>query len=637
MDKRILLPLIAAFALAGCESTSRKSTEAPRTFKALQRDAARHQLALTLPAIETSPAAAKAGTDAIIASGNRALDRIAKLDRSRLTLDNTVRALDDAGYEIGLVANRLGLIKETSPDPKLREAATEETKKLQDWTVGLDYREDVYATLKAYAGTHPKLSGEARRAFDETMRDYRRAGLELPKAQRDEVEKLRKELARKETDFQSNITESKAPVKFTRAEMEGVPEDFLKQPGLKTGVYEYTLNANITLHYIMVMENAKSEAARKRMLIARNNVAKEKNVALMNEIVQLRQQIAAKLGYKSWADFQTEIKMVKSAATAIDFMQRLKTGLQPKFDAELRAFAEIKQRETGDAKAKITLWDWRYFANQLRKQKYTVDTEALRVYFPYEKALRGMFDVYQTIFDVRIAELSNGFYNWHPSVRLFAVTDAKTGEPLGAFYLDMFPRDGKYNHFAQFPIIPGKRLPDGRYQRPVAALICNFPPPQTDKPSLLTHDEVETLFHEFGHCMHTMLTQAEFSRFSGTSVPGDFVEAPSQMLENWIWNKTVLDSFAADYRDPSKKIPAETIAQLKAAKLATIGAHYRGQLAYGQLDMALHAGVKPGEKVDCVKITNPVLSDTFLPVIEGTAFIAGFNHMAGGYDGGYYG
>jgi Zn-dependent oligopeptidase len=373
------------------------------------------------------------------------------------------------------------------------------------------------------------------------------------------------------------------------------------------------------------------------MLTARDSQAAAKNVPLMNEIVGLRRQIAAKLGYASWADYQTETKMVKNAATAIDFMQRLKTGLQPKLDGELRELAELKRRDTGDPRAQINLWDWRYYANQLKKEKYTVDAEALRVYFPYARTLRGMFDIYETIFGLRIVELAGGYYKWQADLKLYGVTDARTGQPLGAFYLDMFPRDGKYNHFAQFPIIPGKRLPDGRYQRPIAALICNFPPPAPGKPSLLSHEEVETLFHEFGHAMHTLLSTAELNRFSGTSVPGDFVEAPSQMLENWIWDKRVLDSFAADYREPTKKIPQAIIAQLKAAKLATIGAHYRRQLSFGLLDMALHASPRSNEPIDCVKLTNPVLSDVFLPVVEGTSFIAGFGHMAGGYDASYYG
>src|SRR3974390_2635657 len=152
----------------------------------------------------------------------------------------------------------------------------------------------------------------------------------------------------------------------------------------------------------------------------------------------------------------------------------------------------------------------------------------------------------------------------------------------------MFPREGKFNHFAMFPIIEGKLLADGTYQRPVCSLVCNFPAPTKDEPSLMTHNDVETVFHECGHAMHSIMTRAKSSRFSGTSVPRDFVEAPSQMLENWVWDKNVLDSFARDYRDPTKKIPAEVLAKLKEAKLATEGTRYRRQLSFGLTDLALH-------------------------------------------------
>ena len=191
-----------------------------------------------------------------------------------------------------------------------------------------------------------------------------------------------------------------------------------------------------------------------------------------------------------------------------------------------------------------------------------MDAEQLRVYFPYQRVLDGMYSIYQSIFGLKFEPVEPP-YKWIGDLQLYAVSDAQTGEPLGLFYLDMFPRKGKYNHFAHFRLIEGKLLASGKYQRPTVALICNFPSPTKDKPSLLSHSEVETIFHEFGHAMHSVMTRAKYGRFSGTSVPGDFVEAPSQMLENWVWDKKVLDSFAADYRDTSKKIPADILALLR--------------------------------------------------------------------------
>jgi Zn-dependent oligopeptidase len=270
------------------------------------------------------------------------------------------------------------------------------------------------------------------------------------------------------------------------------------------------------------------------------------------------------------------------------------------------------------------------------KQKYTVDEEALRVYFPMDHVLKGMFDIYQSIFGLKFEQLEIP-YAWADGVTLWGASDAKTGEPMGLFYLDLYPREGKYNHFAEFPIIQGHLLPDGTYQRPVVCLVCNFPPPTKDAPSLMDHQEVTTIFHEFGHCMHDTLTRAHRARFGGTSVPGDFVEAPSQMLENWTYNKAVLDTFAADYRDPSKKIPAAILSRLEEVRLATIGVFYRRQLAFALLDLKVHGPRAAGAPVDVQKETNAVIDRVSFPVPDDTAFVAYFGHLVEGYDAGYYG
>ncbi|MDR3458838.1 MAG: Zn-dependent oligopeptidase [Verrucomicrobiae bacterium] len=627
--------LITVATLTACSSLPKPKPIPTGSLEKFQKRAAKFNEVVTLPTFETTPEAVQATTDKTIKDGNAALDSIGQLKPGEVNFVNTIRALDDMGYAQGLVANRFSLIEQTSTNAAVRDAATDAIKKISDWSVGTDYREDVYAAVKAYASTQPHLEGEDKKLLDETMRDYRRAGLDLPKDQRDEVEKLRKEVTALETDFENNVTKAKQPLKFTKAELEGVPEDFLAQRGIKTGDDEYTLMANITFHYIMVEDNAKREETRKKMITTQCNLARDVNIPLLQKILVLRDNIAHRLGYASYADMATETRMVKNAATAIAFEEKLKTGLQPKFDAELEEFRQLKVKETGDANATIHVWDWRYYANQLRKTKYNVDAEQLRVYFPYDRVLEGMFAIYQHIFGLKF-ERVEAPYKWIGDLQLYSVSDAKTGEPMGLFYLDMFPRDGKYNHFAQFGIIEGKLLPDGKYQRPVCSLVCNFPPPQPGKPSLMSHDEVETIFHEFGHAMHTILTRAEYSRFSGTSVPQDFVEAPSQMLENWAWDKTVLDSFARDYRDPKKKIPAEILAQLKTSRLATQGMFYRRQLSFGLMDLALHTQIHETNADDVLPLSNKVLSEVSLPVPDDTAFVAYFGHIIG-YGAGYYG
>ncbi len=627
------LVVCAMVSAAGPVLTAAGQPGAALPLEHFQRRAAKFNSLITIPHFETSPDEIRAAVKRTLQSGNSALDRIGALGRAQLSFESTARALDDLMYANMSMANRLALIKETSPEAALREAATESLKELEEWSVGIDYREDVFRNLKAYAAKKPRLKGEDAKLLQETMRDYRRAGLELPNTDREEVERLRKDLARLAMDFESNINQARKDVKFQRADLEGVPQSFLDQ--VKTGEDEYTIKANVTWHYQTVMENARSEAARKRLLVDRENLAREENIPLLEKIIPLRDHLARKLGYRTWADYQTEVKMVRNAQTALRFLEDLKQGLEPKFAAEVAEYQKIKARETGDPKAQVLLWDWRYLSNQLKKERYTVDAEQLRVYFPYQPVLEGMFAIYQKIFGLKF-EKAEAPFKWVGDLQLYAVSDARTGEPLGLFFLDMFPREGKYNHFAQFGILEGKELPDGKYQRPTVALVCNFPAPARDQPSLLSHGDVETLFHEFGHAMHSILTRARYSRFAGTSVPRDFVEAPSQMLEAWVWDKRVLDSFAADYRDPSRKIPSEILARLKEARLATEGTRYRRQVAFGLADLVLHTQITEANASEVVPLSNKVISEAFFPVAPDTAFVAYFGHLVG-YDAGYYG
>jgi len=630
--------LAFASVLAGCSSVSHEPPPAPTpiaegNLQEFISRTAKFNSVIAIPTFETTTNEINAAVEKAIASGNAALDRIGKLTIAEVNFTNTVLALDDLGSQLSFTDNRLSVIQQTSTNADIRDGATEALRNLEGWMVKIDYREDVYRALKAYADTKPKLQGEDAKLLLETMRDYRRAGLDLPKADRDEVERMRTELSSVSLDFEKNVEDAKAPVKFTKAQLEGLPDDFLKQ--VKTGDDEYTVMANITVNYLRVLDNARQEDTRKRITIAACNLAREQNIPLLQKMLVLRDGIAHKLGYKTYADYETETKMVKNAATAITFEEKLKTGLQPKMDAELEEFRKMKVTDTGDANTKINIWDWRYYANQLKIQKYNVDAEQLRVYFPYQHVLDGMFAIYQHIFGLKFERVEPP-YKWVGDLQLYAVSDAKTGEPLGLFYLDMFPRDGKYHHFAQFGIVEGKLLPDGKYQRPVCALLCNFPTPTDDHPSLMSHDDVETIFHEFGHAMHTILTRAKYSRFSGTSVPQDFVEAPSQMLENWAWDKSVLDTFAADYRDPSKKIPGDILAKLKEARLATEGSYYRRQLSFGMMDLALHTQIHASNANETLPLSNKVLGDVFLPMPPDTAFVAYFDHIIG-YGAGYYG
>lgn len=609
---------------------------APRQLADFQSTAARTRQAFALPEYPRTPEALRARADEAIRTAEAALTALAAQDPAKFTFENTFAAVDGIVAQVANTGLVVGTLAESSTEQAMRDTANELNVKLQEWSVALDYREDLYRVLKAVADAKPTLDAEAQRLVNETMRSYRRAGLALPAAERAEVERKRKELAALETQFAININEARAPLDFTAEELAGVPTSFLESPGVKQPDGRYRVMAHVTWHVLAIGESADNPEVRRKVNIARTQLAREKNIPVLKQLVALRADIAKRLGYATWADYQIETRMAKNGATAVKFEEDLVAGLQPKFAAELEILRQLKAAHTGRADAVIEPWDVAYYTNKLKKEKYAVDTEALRAFFPYQATLDGMFAIYQKIFGLKFTEVAAP-YVWAEGVQLYMVEDAKNGVPLGAFYLDMFPRDGKFNHFACFPQKTGGFLPDGRYDLPVVALLCNFPAPSTDKPSLLKHGDVETLFHEFGHVMHGILSRSRYVAQTGFAVPRDFVEAPSQMLENWVWDKAVLDTFAADYRDSEKKIPAETIAAMIAARQATEGYATRRQLGLGLIDLAFHAvPADQAADMDVVAVSNDVLKRVTIAPPDDTAFVAYFGHLAG-YDAGYYG
>ncbi len=608
----------------------------PVDLAPFQAQAAANKMSLVLPTYPTTPDQIKAQAENALKHADEALAKLAAQDPAKATFASTFAAYDSITAGVTDVYLVVSTVAESAVDKTMRDTANEMSVKIQEWSVGLDYREPIYRALKAFADTKPKLEAQEQRLVDELMRNYRRAGLALPAGERAEVEKLRKDLAGLNTEFAININNARAPLDFTAEEMAGVPQSFLESPGVKQPDGRYRVMANITWHAQAIADNAENAGTRRAVNIARNSLARETNIPVLTKLVSLRSEIARRLSYATWADYQVETRMAKTGATAVKFEEELTLGLQPKFAAEMETLRGLKAKHTGKADATIEAWDVGFYTNKLLKEKYAVDTEALRVYFPYQATLDGMFAIYQKIFGLKFSEVQAP-YVWAPGVQLYVVQDAATGAPMGAFYLDMFPREGKFNHFACFPQKTGGVMADGRYDLPVAALLCNFPAPSADKPSLLKHSDVVTLFHEFGHVMHGMLSRSRFVTLGGFTVPQDFVEAPSQMLENWVWDKAVLDTFAADYRDAAKKIPAETIAALVAARQATEGYATRRQLSLGLLDLAMHnAPAADAQHMDVVAVTNAVLKRVAIAPPPDTAFVAYFGHMAG-YDAGYYG
>jgi Zn-dependent oligopeptidase len=300
----------------------------------------------------------------------------------------------------------------------------------------------------------------------------------------------------------------------------------------------------------------------------------------------------------------------------------------------MRALKNFKANELKDS-SPLAPWDIAYVSNLLKIKKFNVDDEIIREYFPAEYVVNQVLEIYSTLLSVNFRRINNAPV-WAEQVDLYEVTDKTSKEVIAFFYADLIPREGKYGHAAAFPIISGRQLifGDGSYQKPVAAMVANFSPASPGKPVLLSHDEVETFFHEFGHIMHQTLTKSKYSSLSGSNVKGDYVEAPSQMLENWVWQKEILRKMSQHYSDSKKPLPDDMIEKLQKARMFNSGIQYTRQLVFGIFDMNIHTKPKADVTKEYAKVHFEL---TGLKVLEGTHFPAGFGHMMGGYSAGYYG
>ena len=584
---------------------------------------------LSVPVFETTAAEIEQSVSNTIRRASLALDHIGSCQHSWVTFGNTVSFFDDIRYEINLTANRYNLLKSVGTNAAIRQAAWAATKQLATWAVSLDYRQNVHQAVRKYASGSPRLRRDKDRLFHEVLHDYQRAGFALPEPARVEIRRRREELAGLVTEFESQLGQARPAVRFTRAELSGVPDALLQRAGVKTGDDEFTIQANSVAHFQMVMDHARLESTRQKLAVAAGSITRDTNGPQLQRIVELRDTMAKQLGYASWADYQIEPWLAQSATNALAFCERSEARMRPAFTEALEELRQLKVQETGDAAAKIHDWDWRYYSNRLRKERYDIDSEALRVYFPYERCMAGMIQMSEEVFGLKFEPVKPP-RAWSTGLQLFAVLDAKTDEPVGLIYLDLFSRNGKHDRPSTYPLIDGMLTPGNFYQHPTVALVCSFSPPQSDTPTLLSHQDVESLFHEFGVALQTVLTRARFGRFSTANGLRDFAEAPSQVLENWAWDRRVLDTFAADYRDPSRKIPRKTLARLKEARRVTARIEYQHHLAMAKLDLTLHTQVTADNHRDVIELSNRVLADSFLPPPAGTV-------PAAAYDAGSYG
>jgi thimet oligopeptidase len=560
-----------------------------------------------------------------------ALEPIARLPADRCTFANTVLAMEQAMTRFSNALNPVVFLKYVSSDAEVRNSADRCETEMSQLLVDIFVRADLYAAIKSGQAHSQNLDPVEKRLLEEYTVNFRRNGLELPAADRAKFVEKRKRLVLVEAEFAKNLVEWDDALIVETSQLRGLPENYIR--GLKKIDDNHR---RITLSYpdyFTFMENAEDGEARRQLEIKFFNRGGEKNLELMAEALELRNQTAQMLGYRNHAEFVLERRMAKRPEAVLTFLDRLKDRLQQLGRQELEVLLEAKRQHLGNPGIKdLHSYDLRFYETLIKRTRHRIDMQKIKEYFPLDVVINGMFEIYQTLFGVSF-EQDSTLPSWHPSVVGYRIRREKM--PIAVFYMDLFPRDGKYGHAAAFTLASG-HLPANseRYEAPVSAIVANFNPPSEGLPSLLEHGEVETLFHEFGHIMHQVLTTARFATFSGTSVLRDFVEAPSQMLESWVWEKLPLAKLSGHYLDRKKPLPDDQVHRLLEAKLFNTGLKYLRQLFFAQFDMTLHTG----SHASTTEIYRNMMRDiALIAVPEGTMPEASFGHLMGGYDAGYYG
>ena len=562
-------------------------------------------------------------------------------DRDR-TFANTIGSLDDMRARLEMDTNMIMFMPYVSTDPDERDAGERAEEDVANWLIDLETREALYDAVRGYAETEPRLTGEQHRLLERTLRDFRRAGMALPADKRAELIEIQKELTRLSIDFEKNIRQDETTVPLSRAELSGVPDEYFENPNLRRSGDLYLVGLAYP-QFLPIQDYCENEQTRHKVWLAFKRRGGTGNVRVLQQILKLRARAAQLLGYAHPADFEIEIKMAKDAETVIAFYERLRPLVREKALKDHDEILAEKRRHTGDQDTSVYPWDTSFYLNRLKKSKYAVDAEEIREYFPLDRVIEGLFFITQRLYGLEFRDItrkarSEGESLWHEDVRLYEVKDTATGEVLGMFYFDLHPRPNKYTHAAQWGLVQHKVWPDGAVSRPVAALVCNFPKATGDRPSLLTHDSVETFFHEFGHCLHTILSETQYYRFGGTSVERDFVEAPSQMFENWVWDADVLATFARHY-ETGKPFPDDMLQGMLAARHLGSGMAAERQFFYGLFDLRCH--LDADGDVDTTQLGHDLWDrdgenvELYDPVPE-TYFQSAFGHMTG-YQAGYYG
>ena len=550
------------------------------------------------------------------------LDRVVA-QKGKRNIENTLKVYDEMLVFLDAAGSQSGLIQEVHPDEAMRQAAEKLSQKVQAFYTDLSLNRAVYDALSSL-----DLKGadaETRFYVEKTLRDFRLGGVDKDEATRKRIKALRDELVLIGQEFARNIRDDKRTVIVNDvAELEGLPADYIARhkPGADGKIV-------LTIDYpdsLPVFSYARNEALRKRMFMEYNNRAYPQNNAVLDRMVAKRYELANLLGYTNWADYITADKMVGSGKNAADFIDRIVEASKTKSASEYQTLLKRKQQDVREAKG-INAWESTYYSELVRKASYDFDSQSVRPYFAYDRVKQGVLDMTSKLFGVTYRQLKDAPV-YDPSVEAYEMLE--NGKLVGRFYLDMHPRKGKFNHAAEFSVragVAGQQIPE-------AVLVCNFPGGEANDPGLMEHDDVQTFFHEFGHLLHELFAgRHNWVGLAGTRTEQDFVEAPSQMLEEWTWDVATLQSFARHYQT-NEPIPAELVKQMKRASEFGKGLTVRRQMVYAKLSLSIYDR-KPSEVNTDALIKALTEQYQPYPFVENTHWQSSFGHLDG-YSAVYY-
>jgi len=538
------------------------------------------------------------------------------------TVSNTLAPYDEIAIHLDAAANRCGLLERVHPDPAVREAAERWTQEISQFATQLSLDRAVYDALSALDVTTEDAATQHYVA--RTLRDFRRAGVDRDPATRARVQALNDELTLVGQEFARNIQSDRRTVSLQPSELEGLPADYIAaHPAGADGRVVLTTDYP---DYVPFMSYAKSGAAREAMYRAFRWRGVPENLGVLDRMLARRHELATLLGYRSWAHYITEDKMIATDTAATEFVQRIAGIAASRAQAD---YAMLLARKQQDEPAASEVFDWEkdYYDERVRAERFKVDSQAMRPYFQYERVKQGVLNITAKLFGVTYRRVEDAEV-WAPDVETYDILE--NGVPLGRFHLDMHPRADKYKHAAEFGIrngVVGRQLPE-------AALVCNFPGGVTSDLSLMEHDDVNTFFHEFGHLLHALFAgRQRWIGVGGISTEWDFVEAPSQMLEEWAWDASVLRTFA-HHHETGEPIPEELVLRARRAREFGKGIYVRQQMFYAMLSLRLHANDASG--VDTTATVRALQNEySLFRYVDDTFFQASFGHLDG-YSAIYY-